>query len=66
MKKKKLTVIKRKADKLAAISVTWFVMIIASAIMIGEGDAFIRLLPVLCLGGFAAISIEIYSRKQEE
>lgn len=66
MNKKKLTVVKKKADKLAAITVTWFIIIIASAIMLGESAAFIRLLPVLCLGGFASVTVEIYDKRQED
>ena len=55
--------IKRESNKLAAISAVWLVVILATSIMLGDNETFIQLLPVLCLGGFLTIAIEIYTTK---
>ena len=58
--------IRRQINKFAAISAVWIAVIIASSILLGESDKFIQFLPVLCLGGFLSIVIEIYTEKVEE
>jgi len=59
---KSLKKIKKESNKFAAISAIWFAVIIASAIMLGDSFLFIQLLPLLCVGGFLSMIVELYMR----
>jgi hypothetical protein len=54
------------SNKLAAVSAVWIAVIISSSVLLGETGTFVQLLPVLCLGGFLSMVIEIYTGKVEE
>ncbi len=58
--------LKRQINKLAAISAVWMVVIISSSLLLGESGKFIQLLPLLCIGGFLSMIIEIYTNKADE
>ena len=63
MKLSKLSKLKMKSNKLAAISAVWIIVIIGSSLLLGEGGLFVQMLPVLCIGGFLSVMIEIYTEK---
>lgn len=57
---KSLKKVKKESNKFAAISAIWFAVIIASAIMLGDSALFIQMLPLLCVGGFLSVIVELY------
>lgn len=64
--KRMIRKLRRQSNKLAAISAVWMVVIISSSLLLGDSGTFIQLLPVLCIGGFLSMMIEIYTTKSEE
>jgi len=61
MKLSKLSKLKLKSNKLAAISAVWIIVIIGSSLLLGDTGLFVQMLPVLCIGGFLSVMIEIYT-----
>jgi len=61
MKLSKLSKLKLYANKLAAISAVWIVVIISASLLLRESGIFVQLLPILTIGGFLSILIEIYT-----
>ena len=61
MKLNKVSKLKIKANKLAAISAVWIIVIIGSSLLLGESGLFVQMLPILCIGGFLSVMIEIYT-----
>ncbi len=61
MKLSKLSKLKIRSNKLAAISAIWIIVIIGASILIGDTAVFVQMLPVLCIGGFLSVMIEIYT-----
>ncbi len=59
----KLSRIKLKSNKLAAISAVWIIVIIGASLLLGESGLFVQMLPILCMGGFLSVAIEIYTDK---
>lgn len=52
---------KKKSNKLAAISAIWILAIVAVSAIMGDTGVFVQVLPVLAMGGFLSVMIEIFS-----
>lgn len=61
MKLSRLSKLKIRSNKLAAISAIWIIVIIGASVLIGDTGVFVQLLPVLCIGGFLSVMLEIYT-----
>ena len=53
--------IKKRSNKLAAISAIWIIVIVAMSAIMGDAGTFVQVLPVLTMGGFLSVMIEIFS-----
>ena len=54
--------IRKETNKFAAISAIWFAVIVVSAILLGDSGIFVQLLPLLCVGGFLSVIVELYMK----
>ncbi len=52
---------KKRANKLAAISAVWIIVIVSLSVVMGETGTFVQALPILTIGGFLNVMIEIFS-----
>lgn len=53
---------RKETNKFAAISAIWFAVIVVSAILLGNSGIFVQLLPLLCVGGFLSVIVELYMK----
>ncbi len=53
--------VKKKSNKLAAISAIWIIVIVSMSVIMGDAGTFVQVLPVLTMGGFLSVMMEIFS-----